>query len=145
MNKGFLQAYYKSNFYHRGDVLMPTAVIVDNNPQELLKTARQIKESNAFEIVMQFEDSLEAVKYIEKNNCDVVFTEVEMKGMNGFHFVRKCEEWHPALHIVFVTNEKSYALQAFEYNVADFIVKPVKSIDISRVVKKLYKNDNQRK
>lgn len=119
---------------------MPIAVVVDNNPQELLKTAKQIKESNAFEAVLQFEDSLEAVKYIEQHNCDVVFTEVEMKGMNGFDFVRRFGGWHPAIYIVFVTNERSYALQAFEYSAADFILKPVESKDISRVVKKLYKN-----
>lgn len=117
---------------------MPIAVVVDNNRQELLKTATQIKESNAFETVLQFEDSLEAVKYIEQHNCDVVFTEVQMKGMNGFDIVRRFEGWHPAITIVFVTNERSYALQAFEYSTADYIVKPVDSKDISRVVKKLY-------
>ena len=119
---------------------MPIAVVVDNNQQELLQTVKQIKESGCFETVMHFEDSFEAVKYIEQHNCDVVFTEVEIKGINGFGFVSIFEEWHRAIYIVFVTNERSYASQAFEYNIADFIVKPADSKDISRVVRKLQKN-----
>jgi Response regulator of the LytR/AlgR family len=117
---------------------MLKAIVVDNNPQELLKTAKQIMESNAFETVLKFEDPLKAVKYIEQHHCDVVFTEVEMKRMNGFDLVRRFGGWHPDIYIVFVTKERSYALQAFEYSVADFIVKPVDSKDICRVVRKLY-------
>jgi hypothetical protein len=46
------------------NVFMSIVVVVDNNPQELLHTAKKLKESGAFDIVMQFEDSLKALNIL---------------------------------------------------------------------------------
>lgn len=117
---------------------MRKAVVVDNNPQELFQTVKQLNESGAFTEIIPFENSLEAIKYIELHGCDIVFTEVEMRGMSGFDFIRKFGRHHPDICLVFVTNKGNYALQAFEYDAADFIMKPIDTKSIRRVMKKLY-------
>lgn len=118
---------------------MAIAVVVDNNPQELQQTVSQLKESGAFTEINPFENALEAVKYIELHDCDVVFTEVEMNAVSGFDFIRRLGSHHPDICLVFVTNKGNYALQAFEYGTADFIIKPINMKSIKRVLKKLKK------
>ncbi|MGE5627362.1 MAG: LytR/AlgR family response regulator transcription factor [Solirubrobacterales bacterium] len=119
---------------------MPIAVVVDNNPQELQQTVCQLKESGVFTAINSFRDSLEAIKYIELHSCDIVFTEVEMVGVNGFDFIRRVGINHTDILIVFVTNKSNYALQAFEYDTADFIMKPVDKESIKRVMKRFKGN-----
>jgi len=123
-----------------GEVSMAIAVVVDTNQQELQQTINQLKGSDAFTEIIPFEDSLEAVKYIELHGCDVVFTEVEMDGVSGFDFIRRFRSRRPAICFVFVTNKGNYALSAFEYDAADFIIKPIDAKSIRRVMKKMQNN-----
>jgi two-component system LytT family response regulator len=69
-------------------------------------------------------DGREAVEAIRESNPDLVFLDVQMPEMDGFEVVRKIgPERMP--HVVFVTAHDQYAIQAFEINALDYLLKPV--------------------
>lgn len=58
-------------------------------------------------------------------NYDLIFLDVEMPGMDGMSVARQIREMDERVGIVFVTNIAQYALQGYEVNAIDFIVKPL--------------------
>ena len=65
---------------------------------------------------------VEAFNYLKKEAVDLVFLDIEMPEMSGIELIKNMEQ-HPI--IILITAKKEYALEAFELNVADYIVKPV--------------------
>lgn len=113
------------------------AVVIDNNHQELSQSVEALKQSGVFKKITPFEDSLEALKYIEDHGCDIVFTEIEMKKIDGFSLGRKFGGSGLAMCFVFLTSNENYAIAAFKLCVTDFILKPISTKAIERVIKKV--------
>lgn len=68
-------------------------------------------------------DGCQAVAAIRKERPDLVFLDVQMPEMDGFSVVREVGEQMPA--VVFVTAHDQHAIQAFEINAIDYLLKPV--------------------
>lgn len=64
----------------------------------------------------------EALELLEATTVDLMLLDIEMPGMTGLEFVKNLE--NPPITIL-VTSKKDYALEAFDYNVVDYLVKPV--------------------
>jgi len=74
--------------------------------------------------IREAKDGREAVAAIRESQPDLVFLDVQMPEMDGFEVVRKIGAEHmPA--VVFVTAHDQYAMQAFEINALDYLLKPV--------------------
>ena len=87
-----------------------------------------------FEIIGMAEDIDEAFELIETLKPDLIFLDIKMPGGTGFDLLRKFE--NPLFEVVFITGFDEYALQAFEFNALDYILKPV---DTSKLEKTLIK------
>ncbi|MFI5141577.1 MAG: LytR/AlgR family response regulator transcription factor [Bacteroidia bacterium] len=67
---------------------------------------------------------IDAFNYLQKNSIDLVFLDIEMPGMSGIELVKNLPiDKRPI--IILITAKTEYAVEAFELNVADYIVKPV--------------------
>ncbi len=66
-----------------------------------------------------------ALKFMEENKTDVLFTEVELAGIDGFTIAKKARFINPKINVIFVTNAEQYAVEAFKIHVSGFILKPV--------------------
>lgn len=98
-------------------------VIVDDEPIAREGVRTQLLREPGVEIVAECGDGLEAVETIRELEPDLVFLDVQMPGMNGFEVVQTLGvDSMPA--IVFVTAYDKYALQAFEVNAIDYLLKP---------------------
>ena len=75
-------------------------------------------------IIGEASNGLEAVARITELHPDLVFLDIEMPGLNGFEVVNSLERVPPT---VFVTAFDKYAIQAFEVNAIDYLLKPVTS------------------
>jgi DNA-binding LytR/AlgR family response regulator len=64
----------------------------------------------------------EAMKIIRENKIDLVFLDVEMPEMTGIDFLRTFKE---IPQIILITGKKEYAAEAFDYDVTDFLLKPI--------------------
>lgn len=75
------------------------------------------------ELVDECEDGMEAVNVINKQPIDLIFLDIEMPGMTGLELTKSIANKHSL--IIFTTAKKDYAVEAFELNVVDYLVKPV--------------------
>lgn len=99
-------------------------LIVDDEPLALRGLKLRLAEFSEIEIVGEATNGREAVKAIKQHLPDLVFLDIQMPGLDGFGVVRAMIG-APAPLFVFVTAYDKYAIDAFEANALDYLVKPV--------------------
>jgi len=76
----------------------------------------------------------EALEYLEKNTVDTLFLDIQMPGMTGFELLSRL---HSQPMTVFTTAFDQYALDAFEVNSIDYLLKPIEAHRLDRALTKL--------
>jgi DNA-binding LytR/AlgR family response regulator len=76
----------------------------------------------------------EALRLIEEHDPDVLFLDIRMPGLTGLDVARRTAE---GVHIVFVTAYDQYALEAFERDAVDYLLKPVTDERLAQTVRRL--------
>src|SRR5262249_51339769 len=90
--------------------------------------------------VGQGKNGLEAVALIKEHNPDLVFLDVQMPGLDGFGVIKKLKDRKGKMpHIVFATAYDQYAVQAFEVNAVDYILKPFDKQRLARAIQRARK------
>jgi len=113
----------------------PTGLIADDEP--LLRTAliRRLAEAwPELQVVAQARNGREAVAQCEVHRPDICFLDVQMPGMSGIEAARLIGR---RAHLVFVTAFDTYAVEAFEHGVLDYLVKPVEPARLAETVTRL--------
>jgi two-component system LytT family response regulator/two-component system response regulator LytT len=77
------------------------------------------------EVIGQAGNGVEALAAIGRLRPDIVFLDVQMPGLTGFEVARQMLESRSVSHIIFVTAYDQYAIEAFEVNAVDYLLKPV--------------------
>ena len=98
-------------------------LIIDDNKiarSVLLQLSSRIKDIT---IAGECADAVEAYEFLRTNPVDLLLLDIEMPGMTGLELVRNLGDRRPV--IIFTTSKRDYAVEAFDLNVADYIVKPV--------------------
>lgn len=93
---------------------------------QIKKFAEKIKDC---EVVGTYSSAEEALKNVEINDIDVIFLDIEMPGMSGLEFLSALKSY-PA--VVIISAKEKYAVDAFDYEVDDYLLKP---LDYTRFVK----------
>ncbi len=86
----------------------------------------------------------DGVKIIKKENPDLVFLDIEMPQESGIHILDYFVEDKINFELVFTTAYSQYALQAFEMNAIDYILKPLRPDKVKKAVERV-KNNSQKK
>ena len=97
-------------------------IVVDDNKLARAAMVHLIAQVDFLQLKKECENPVDAFNYLQQSPVDLLFLDVEMPGMNGVELVRNLKT-RPI--VVFITAKKDYAAEAFELNVADYIVKPV--------------------
>jgi two-component system LytT family response regulator len=97
-------------------------IIVDDNKMARTALKQLITQVDHLVFKEECESSLAAFNYLKKETVDLVFLDVEMPDMNGLELIKSLDK-RPI--IILISAKKEYAIEAFELNVADYIVKPV--------------------
>ena len=118
---------------------MIKVIVVDDD--ELCRTVVEdlINEIDDLKCIGAFENALEAFKFLEENNVDVIFLDVEMPKMGGMELLRNLEI-QPL--VVMITSHDEFALESYEYNVTDFLKKPVTASRFFKTVRKIKAQQN---
>ncbi len=77
------------------------------------------------EVIAQAGNGVEALETIDRLQPDVVFLDVQMPGLTGFEVARRMLDEGPGSQIIFVTAYDQHAIEAFEVNAVDYLLKPV--------------------
>lgn len=94
----------------------------DKTSQAILKAF--IKKHDRLNLLGIAGNGKQALSLANKYDLNLVFLDVSMPIMNGFEFLDHLER-HPNLKVILVTSEREYALKAFEYNISDYLLKPI--------------------
>ena len=99
------------------------ALIVDDN--KIARTTMKQLASLVKDIVLAGEcaNAMDAYNLLQEEPVDLILLDIEMPGMTGLELTKNLGNKRPV--IIFTTSKKEYAAEAFELNVADYIVKPV--------------------
>ncbi len=98
-------------------------LIVDDNKiarTTMKQLASQIKD---LELIGECANAMDAHNLLREQQVDLILLDIEMPGMTGLELTKNLGSKKPI--IIFTTSKKEYAAEAFELNVADYIVKPV--------------------
>jgi two-component system, LytTR family, response regulator len=100
-------------------------LVVDDEQPARDELCYQLGRISSVEVLGQAENGVEALAAIERLRPDVVFLDVQMPGLDGFEVARQLIEGGSSTHVVFVTAFDHYAIEAFEVNAVDYLLKPV--------------------
>ncbi|KDR93805.1 two component transcriptional regulator, LytTR family [Peptoclostridium litorale DSM 5388] len=115
-------------------------IIVDDEYPAREELKYFIREFSDIEILEEFDSPLEALKYIEKQNVDVIFLDISMPGLDGISLGRIISRFEEKPKIVFITAYREHAIDAFEIDAFDYILKPYSKERIIGLLKKLQKS-----
>ncbi|OPA78344.1 hypothetical protein BVG16_10680 [Paenibacillus selenitireducens] len=119
---------------------MFNVVIVEDEVPALELMKYIISRNSHYNIQGEFTNPIEALREVPNLRPDVVFLDVEMPNLNGLELAHRLLLKLDDLQVVFTTAYKTYALDAFEVNAVDYILKPVTPASIERVAQRLLKN-----
>ncbi len=117
-------------------------IIVDDDPIALRFVKQLVTKSDALTLIGECSNAEDALILIEKNTIDLIFLDIEMPGMSGIEMMKTSII---SAQIILISSHNEYAAEAFEYNVTDFLTKP---IEVNRFLKSVNKaieiNENLR-
>jgi two-component system, LytTR family, response regulator LytT len=115
-------------------------VIVDDERPARDELAFLLKGFPDINIIAQGKNGLEAINLIKEHNPDLVFLDVQMPGLDGFGVIKKLVERKLRVpQIVFATAFDNYAIQAFEVNAVDYVLKPFDKARIAKAIQRAKK------
>ena len=97
-------------------------IAIDDEPLALKLLADNISNVPYLELVATSRNAFNAMKVLEENKIDLVFIDIQMPGLTGLQFIGSLEN-KPL--VIFITAYKQYALESYDLNVVDYLVKPV--------------------
>ncbi len=109
-------------------------IYVDDEPSALKNYEFTVEHCDAFAQVSYFQNPHEAIAYVQENDIDMAFLDVDMPQMNGFALCEKLREAHPALPVAFVTGNIAYMSAKHQVVKAPYIFKPYSLRDILDVL-----------
>ena len=113
-------------------------IIVDANASQRLNTLKLINNHPSLHLVGKFSNALETKKFLLTTTVDLIIMELNLPVSGGFELLDVLNE-HPNItipHIVVVSDNDSYALKAFEYNVIDYVIKPASKTRFDKAIAK---------
>src|ERR1700741_3005784 len=98
------------------------AIIIDDDILSGELISRFLVKTEFITLQQNFTDPVKALSYLHTNKTDLIFLDIEMPGMNGMDFLRTIK--NSPSQVILVTSHKEFALEAFEFKVLDYLVKP---------------------
>jgi two-component system LytT family response regulator/two-component system response regulator LytT len=112
------------------------ALIVDDEQLARDELGFLLGQVGGVEVVGQAGNGLEAIRLIDELSPDLIFLDVQMPGLTGFEVARQVVGRESPCEIVFVTAFDHYAIEAFEVNAVDYLLKPVEAGRLSQAVER---------
>ena len=110
-------------------------IIVDGEKPARDELAFLLKGFPEINVIGQGKNGVEAVSLIKEHTPDLVFLDVKMPGLDGFGVLKKIVERKMKMpHVVFATAFDQYAVQAFDVNAVDYVLKPFDKARIAKAI-----------
>ena len=115
-------------------------IIVDDDEMARVSLQMLCEKIEDLTVIESFESGIDALNWLKKGETDIVFLDIEMPDLSGMELVKTVDDLP---QIIFTTSHSKYALEAFEYQVTDFLPKPVELARLLKAVDRAKElNDN---
>ncbi len=108
-------------------------VIIDDEPLALEVLKQFIAQTPALQLVQSFDDAVAGKAYLQDNLIDLLFIDINMPDIKGTDLVRSLET-KPL--VIFTTAYKNYALEGFDLDAIDYLVKPISAERFAKAAQK---------
>jgi DNA-binding LytR/AlgR family response regulator len=109
-------------------------LIVDDNKMARMAMKQLVSQVKTLELIAECSDAMEAYNHLSTKEVDLLLLDIEMPGMTGLELTKKLGNKSPL--IIFTTAKTDYAVEAFELNVVDYLVKPVSPARFLQAIEK---------
>ncbi|WP_273274730.1 LytR/AlgR family response regulator transcription factor [Maribacter polysiphoniae] len=113
------------------------SIIVDDSYIQRMAVAKLVDNHPNLEMVAEYSNAIEAKNGINNNDIDLIFLDVEMPIINGFDLL---ESLVNPPQVILITGKPDYALRAFDYDVTDYLHKPITLTRFNNAVKRAMAN-----
>lgn len=117
-----------------------TCIIVDDDLLSVKLLEGLVAQTDFLTVEKAFQDPVEAMNYLQDHHVDILFLDVEMPGMTGLELLSSLEE---SPTVILVSSKSDYALEAFHFDVEDYLLKPPSYARFLKAVKKVRDKLNQ--
>ena len=97
-------------------------IVVDDEPLAVSLLGSYVEKIPFFELVFSTENPIEALEYIRKNEADLIFLDIQMSELTGINFMKIVGD---KMKYILTTAYSEYALEGYEHNVIDYLLKPI--------------------
>jgi len=97
-------------------------LIVDDEPLAIRLIRKHLEHFNQFEVVAECENAIEASLALQKTKIDLIFLDIQMPEISGLDFLKSL---HNKPNIIITSAYKEYAIDGFDLDVVDFLLKPI--------------------
>ena len=116
---------------------MIRCIIVDDEPLAQQVIENHLRKVNTFELVAVCGDATEAMNALKSQDVDLIFLDIKLPGVSGLNFLRTLKT---SPLVVLTTAYPNYALASYEFNVIDYLLKPISFERFIKAVNKISDN-----
>jgi two-component system LytT family response regulator len=109
-------------------------VIIDDDSVSRQLLSAFAEQAQEIETVKEFGTIQEALPYLNSTLVDIIFLDVELPDMNGIEFL---EQFKPNAKIVLISGHEKYAIDGFNLEVSDYLLKPITLLRFTKCIQKL--------
>lgn len=118
------------------------AILIDDEKLSLDYLQYQLADMPELQVIGAYTDPITGAEAILNSDVQIAFLDIEIPELNGIQLAEQLLERKPGLHVVFITAYNSYAIQAFELNALDYILKPASRKRLTKTLSRI-KNDRE--
>lgn len=112
------------------------AVVVDDESLAREGLVMRLQHFDQVEVVASCRNGREALEAVARHEPDLVFLDIQMPGMSGFDFIKQLQQDNMPL-IVFVTAYDAFAVEAFDVNAVDYLLKPIEEDRLEQALERV--------
>lgn len=112
-------------------------MLVDDERLALVRLEKMLGEFHDCHVIGSFSKSDLAIHHIGEAKPDAVFLDIHMPGLNGLRATERIRSVSPDTKIIYVTAYEEYAIEAFELDATDYLMKPLRRERLSRTIQRL--------
>lgn len=119
---------------------MIKCLIVDDEPLAVQLLTSYVNKMDQLELAGSFSNPLDALSFTQTNAIDLIFLDVQMPELNGVQFAKVIDK---KSKIIFTTAYPDYAVEGFELNAVDYLVKPITLQRFIESVNRVIESNNE--
>ncbi len=108
-------------------------IAIDDEPLALKIIEKYVSDLPTIEMISTFPDAISAIEFLENESVDLIFLDINMPKLSGINFVKSLTSMP---HVVFTTAYPEYAVEGFELQAIDYLLKPFSFDRFIKAVKK---------